>query len=144
MRTWLMKRNCSLTPKQVGWFYASICAFSFLIAGFFLALGIWMVIIFTSLDILALTFALYIYTRHALDYEKISIDDKVLVVEQSWGGKLKTHVFTTLWTRLEREGFKGRRLALICSDHSLPIGLFVRQDQFELFEQELKAHLGNR
>ena len=99
---------------------------------------------FTSLDILALTFALYIYTRHALDYEKISINDKVLVVEQSWGGKLKTHVFNTLWTRLEREGFKGRRLALKSSDHSLPIGLFVCQDQFEVFEQELKAHLGNR
>ena len=139
-----MKRNCSLTPKQVGWFYVSICTFSLLIAAFFLALGVWMIFIFTFLDLFALTLALYIYTRHALDYEKISIEDSKLVVEQSWGGKLKTYVFNTLWTRLEREGFRSKRFVLKSSDHSLPIGLFVRQDQSEHFERELKMYLGNR
>ena len=76
MKVWLMKRNCSFSPKQVGLFYLSIVSSSLLVAGYFLFIGVWMIIIFTSIEILALTIALYVYTRHALDYEKITIVGK--------------------------------------------------------------------
>ena len=32
---WFLKRNCSVTPVQLGWFYASQCAVSLGIATFF-------------------------------------------------------------------------------------------------------------
>ena len=32
---WFLKRNCSVTPVQLGWFYASLCAVSLGIATFF-------------------------------------------------------------------------------------------------------------
>lgn len=142
MRTWLMKRNCSFSPKQVGMFYLSLVFFSLLVAGYFLLLGVWMIFIFTSIEILALTVALYVYTRHALDYEKISIDNKKLLVERSWGGKVEIYEFNTMWTKLERIGASGRRIALTNSTSHVPIGFFVRLNEQHKFERELESYLG--
>jgi uncharacterized membrane protein len=112
MQTWLMKRNCSFSPKRVGVFHLSIVCFSLLVATYFLLIGVWMVIIFTSIEILALTFALYIYSRHALDYEKITIVGKQLLFERGWGGKLQSHEFNAIWTKLIRSESGGRDLIL--------------------------------
>ncbi|NCY00950.1 MAG: DUF2244 domain-containing protein [Burkholderiaceae bacterium] len=64
MRTWHMKRNCSFTPKQVGYFYLSMLMFSSLIATYFLVQGIWMILPFTIIELTALGIALLIYARH--------------------------------------------------------------------------------
>lgn len=142
MRTWLMKRNCSFSPKQVGLFYLSIVSFSLLVAGYFLLIGVWMIIIFTSIEILALTIALYVYTRHALDYEKITIVGKQLFVERSWGGKIQTDEFNTVWTKLHRSGTGRQTLALKSSTKEVPIGFFVGMNEREHFEKELGRYLG--
>src|SRR5437868_14875252 len=55
---WLMKRNCSLSPRQVGWFYLSIVCLSFAIALFFAWRGSWLVLPFAGLDLLGLGIAL--------------------------------------------------------------------------------------
>jgi uncharacterized membrane protein len=142
MKVWLMKRNCSFSPKQVGLFYISIVCFSMLVASFFLFMGVWMIIIFTTIEILALTIALYVYSRHALDYEKITIQDKQLFFERSWGGKIQQHEFNTIWTKLIRSGRTGRDLALKTSTDEVPIGFFVRVNEQEHFEKELESYLG--
>lgn len=142
MRTWLMKRNCSFSPKQVGLFYLSIVSFSLLVAGYFLFIGVWMIIIFTSIEILALTIALYVYTRHALDYEKITIVDKQLFVERSWGGKIQIDELNTLWTKLHRSGTGRPSLTLKSSTKVIPIGFFVVMNEQEHFEKDLEKYLG--
>ena len=142
MRIWLMKRNCSFSPKQVGLFYISIVGFSLLVAGSFLFVGVWMIIIFTSIEILALTVALYIYSRHALDYEKITIVGKQLMVERSWGGKVEVHEFNTVWTKLIHKKDGRRDLVLATSTKELPIGYFVLANQQEQFERDLGSYLG--
>lgn len=142
MRTWLMKRNCSFSPKQVGLFYLSIVSFSLLVAGYFLLIGVWMIIIFTTIEILALTIALYVYSRHALDYEKITIVGKQLLVERSWGGKVELTEFNTVWTKLIHKKDGGRDLVLVSSAKELPIGYFVLANQQEQFEKDLGSYLG--
>ena len=142
MRTWLMKRNCSFSPKQVGLFYLSIVSFSLLVAGYFWLLGAWMILIFTSLALLVLTIALYVYSRHALDYEKITITGKQLIVEKSWGGKVQIEEFKTIWTKLYCGGTGRHRLALKSSTKEVPIGFFVVMNEQEQFEKELKSYLG--
>jgi len=142
MRTWLMKRNCSFSPKQAGLFYLSIVSFSLLVAGYFLLIGVWMIIIFTSIEILALTIALYVYTRHALDYEKITIVGKQLVVERSWGGKIQTDELNTLWTKLHRNDTGRPSLTLKSSTKEVPIGFFVVMNEQEQFEKDLEKYLG--
>ena len=142
MRTWLMKRNCSFSPKQVGWFYLSIVSFSLLVAGYFLLMGVWMIIIFTTIEIVALTIALYVYSKHALDYEKITIDGKCLLVERSWGGKVELNEFNTVWTKLIHKKDGRRDLVLVASAVELPIGYFVPANQQEQFERDLGGYLG--
>jgi uncharacterized membrane protein len=142
MRTWLMKRNCSFSPKQVGLFYLSIVSFSLLVAGYFLLIGVWMIIIFTTIEILALTIALYVYSRHALDYEKITIVGKQLLVERSWGGRIEVNEFNTVWTKLIHKKDGGRDLVLVSSAKELPIGYFVLANQQEQFEKDLGSYLG--
>jgi len=137
-----MKRNCSFSPKQVGLFYLSIVSFSLLVAGYFLFIGVWMIIIFTSIEILALTIALYVYTRHALDYEKITIVDKQLFVERSWGGKIQIDELNTLWTKLHRSGTGRPSLTLKSSTKEIPIGFFVVMNEQEQFEKDLEKYLG--
>jgi len=142
MRTWHMKRNCSFSPKQVGLFYLSIVSFSLLVAGYFWLLGAWMILIFTSLALLVLTIALYVYSRHALDYEKITITGKQLIVEKSWGGKVQIEEFNTIWTKLYCGGTGRHRLALKSSTKEVPIGFFIVMNEQEQFEKELKSYLG--
>ena len=142
MRIWMMKRNCSFSPKQVGLFYLSIVSFSLLVAGYFWLLGAWMILIFTSLALLVLTIALYVYSRHALDYEKITITGKQLIVEKSWGGKVQIEEFNTIWTKLYCGGTGRHRLALKSSTKEVPIGFFVVMNEQEQFEKELKSYLG--
>ena len=142
MRTWLMKRNCSFSPKQVGWFYLSIVSFSLLVAGYFLLIGVWMIIIFTVIEILALTIALYVYSKHALDYEKITIDGKRLLVERSWGGKVELNEFNTVWTKLIHKKDGRRDLVLVESTKELAVGYFVPANQQEQFERDLGGYLG--
>ena len=101
-----------------------------------------MVIIFTTIEIVALTIALYVYSRHALDYEKITIVGKQLLFERSWGGKLQQHEFNTIWTKLVRSDSTGKDLILKTSSKEVPIGFFISANQQEQFENELKRYLG--
>jgi uncharacterized membrane protein len=53
MKRWQMRRNCALTPKQLLQFYIVLVCLSLIVAtGFFLA-GIWMIPIFTALELSA-------------------------------------------------------------------------------------------
>ena len=142
MQTWLMKRNCSFSPKQVGGFYISIVGFSLLVAGYFYLIGAWMILIFTSIEILAVTIALYVYTRHALDYEKITIVGKQLLFERSWGGKIQQHEFNTIWTKLVYNESTGKDLVLKTSAKEVPIGFFIGANAREQFGKELERYLG--
>ena len=105
-------------------------------------IGVWMIIIFTTIEILALTIALYVYSRHALDYEKITIVGKQLLVERSWGGKVELTEFNTVWTKLVHKKDGRRDLVLVSASKKLPIGYFVMANQQEQFEKDLGSYLG--
>jgi len=101
-----------------------------------------MIIIFTVIELTALTIALYVYSRHALDYEKITINGKQLFVEKSWGGNVQTDEFNATWTKLYRSGTGRHNLALKSSNKEVPIGFFVRMSEQEQFEKDLEKYLG--
>ena len=73
LRDWLMKRNCSVSPRQFVCFYMSLAAFSLLIALVLVLRGAWLVLPFTGIDLLAVGVAFAIYARHAVDYERIRL-----------------------------------------------------------------------
>src|SRR3954471_7842284 len=85
---WFLKRNCSVTPAQLGWFYASLCVVSLGIGALFWTQGATLILPFAWLELGAVGLALLAYARHAADSERISLQDRRLVVELESGGQL--------------------------------------------------------
>ena len=98
---WLMRRNCSFTPKQVGIFYLSMVCFSGLITSYFWWIGAWMVLPFTLIELSVLGIALLIYARHARDYEKITLENSELTIELNLGYKKSLTQWNAPWVRVK-------------------------------------------
>ncbi|VXB70534.1 Integral membrane protein [Massilia sp. 9I] len=82
---WLMKRNCSLTPRQALAVYALLCTATLGIALIFTLRGAWMVLAFALIETTAVGAALLHYCRHALDHERIRLQEGCLLVERADG-----------------------------------------------------------
>jgi uncharacterized membrane protein len=101
MKRWQMRRNCALSPKQLLQFYIVLVCLSLIVAtGFFLA-GIWMIPIFTALELSAVTIGFFVYCRHALDCETIEIDGERLLVKKFIGYKETLYEFNAQWAKIE-------------------------------------------
>lgn len=71
-------KSSSVLENQL--FFLTVCCVSFTIAGFFAWLGMWMILPFAGLEMLALAAALYVCRRKLLYREVIAIDgDEVSV-----------------------------------------------------------------
>src|SRR3569833_1467003 len=68
---WELKRNCSLTPRQLGLAYALPCTVSFAISLLFALQGSWLVLAFAALEAVSASVAFIAYARHASDGELI-------------------------------------------------------------------------
>ena len=84
---WLMKRNCSLTPRQALLVYALLCTATLGIAVVFTLRGAWMVLAFALVETAAVGAALLHYCRHALDHERIRLLEGCLLVEHADGAR---------------------------------------------------------
>src|SRR5262245_31981225 len=83
--TWLIKRNCSASPRQLAWVFASLGIVSFSFGAAFAALGYWMVFPFVGVEVAAIGAAFLYFARHAADCERIEIDDSAIVIERREG-----------------------------------------------------------
>lgn len=79
---WLLKRNCSLTPRQLGTVYAGLCSVSLGLGIVCTLRGAWHVLPFALFEMAWLALAFLHYARHALDREHIVLDDECLLVQQ--------------------------------------------------------------
>src|SRR6185369_10228620 len=98
---WFLKRNCSVTPAQLGWLYASLCVVSLGIGTFFWFQGAVLILPFAGLELAAVGAAFLVYARHATDGETISLQGRRLVVELESAGHLQRAEFDRDWVRVE-------------------------------------------
>ena len=82
---WVMKRNCSITPRDMMIVYLSLCAVSLAIAGGFWWVGAPTVMAFAGLELVLLGVALAVYARHATDCETITLAGRELAIEHRCG-----------------------------------------------------------
>jgi uncharacterized membrane protein len=142
MKRWQMRRNCSLTPKQLFQFYIVLVCLSLIVATGFLIAGLWVVPIFTALELTAVTIAFLIYCRHALDCETVEIEDKRLLIKKFIGHKETVFEFNTLWARIEPP-LKGSKTFNICQAKvRVELGQFIRHEQQLALVAQIRAHLG--
>lgn len=138
---WFLKRNCSVTPAQLGWLYASLCVVSMGIATFFWAQGAWMILPFAWLELLAVGGAFLVYSRHAADGERISLQGRQLVVELENAGRLERAEFHRDWVRIEPRA-DGRSLIEVSGQgRSVNVGRYVRPELRQALAREIRQAL---
>ena len=110
---WLMKRNCSLTPRQALLVYALLCAATLGVALVFTMQGAWMVLAFALVETAAVGAALLHYSRHALDHERIVLRSGCLLVERADGARRSQVALDPTHARVSLPGSGMRSLVVI-------------------------------
>lgn len=141
LRQWSIRRNCSVTPGQLGGLYASLCAVSFGIAGVFWWAGAPWVMPFAALELLALAAACLVYARHAADAEHIRLEPGRLVVEQEVAGRVSRREFATLGMRVEGPSGRNPLVALCSGGQAVQVGRHLRMEQRVTLARELRQAL---
>lgn len=142
MKRWQMRRNCALTPKQLLKFYIALVCLSSIVATGFLLAGIWVVPIFTALELSAVTIGFLIYCRHALDCETIEIDGNRLIIKKFISYKEAIYEFNTQWVKIELPLEDSKVFLISQSNLRVEIGQFIRQEQQLSLIASVRAHLG--
>jgi uncharacterized membrane protein len=138
---WFLKRNCSVTPVQLGWLYGSLCVVSLGIGTFFWYQGAVLVLPFAASEVAAVGAAFLAYARHAADGETISLEGRRLVVELESAGHLQRAEFDRDWVRVE-PGVGDRSLVeLSARGRKVNVGRYLRPELRPVLAQEIRRAL---
>lgn len=138
---WLLRRNCSITPGQLGAVYGSLCVVSLLIGGFFLVQGAPLVLAFAGLELLLVAMALMLFARHAGDRETLTLVGRSLQVEQCFGSRIERTQLAVDWLHVEPAGGQGSLVQLSGRGQRVRVGRFLRPELRGAFARELRHAL---
>lgn len=137
---WLLKRNCSLTPRQAMLAFGSLCLLTLLIGAGFALIGAWPMFGFAWLDVLCILLALRHYTRHATDAEHVRLADGVLLIERVEAGVVEHIRLDTCWTRVALPDRPRALIRLEARGVKVELGRFVSEEaRREVGEQLRRA-----
>lgn len=139
--SWFLRRNCSVTPAQLGWLYASLCAVSLGVAMFFWFQGAVLVLPFAWLELAAVGAAFLAYSRHAADGERISLAGRRLVVELESAGHLQRAEFDRERVRVEPSVADRSLIELSGQGRRVNIGRYLRPELRPVLAQEIRRAL---
>ncbi|HET6599306.1 MAG TPA: DUF2244 domain-containing protein [Burkholderiaceae bacterium] len=135
---WLLRRNCSVTPRQMLVFFASLCIVSLSVATVCWMQGATLVMPFAWLELLAVGAALLAYARHATDSESIRLRPGRLTVEIACGRRIERAEFAPTWVRVEPEHGDGSLIELSGQGQRISVGRFVRPELRHQLADELR------
>jgi uncharacterized membrane protein len=138
---WLLRPNCSITPRQLGMIYLSLCCVSLLIGVFFVLQGAPFVLAFAGIELAAVGVALLAYARHAGDRETLTLVGRSLQVEQCFGTRVRRAEFVADWLHVEPAAGQGSLVELSARGERLRVGRFLRPEQRSAFALELRRAL---
>jgi uncharacterized membrane protein len=138
---WHLRRNCSVTPAQLGWLYLSLCVLSLGIGVFFWMQGATLVLAFAGLEIALVGLAFLAYARHATDGEWISLQGTSLVVEKESAGRRERAEFARQWVRVEPKSGDCSLIELSGQGRSVEVGRFVRPELRQVLAREIRRAL---
>ena len=138
---WFLKRNCSVTPAQLGWLYASLCVVSLAIGTFFWFQGAVLILPFAWLELAAVGLAFFAYARHAADGEHILLQGRRLVVELENAGRLERAEFNRDWVRVEPAANDRSLIEVSGQGRRVAVGRFLRPELRPALAQEIRRAL---
>ena len=139
--SWSLRRNCSVTPAQLAWLYASLCALSLGVATIFWFQGAVLVLPFAWLELAAIGIAFFVYARHAADVERIWLRGRRLVVELETAGRLERAEFDRERVRVEPSVDDRSLVELSAQGRRVNVGRFVRPELRPVLAQEIRRAL---
>lgn len=137
----MLRRNCSVTPGQLGGMFVLLSGMSLAVGGFFWLMGAKLVLPFTVVELGAVAAAFLVYARHATDREHISLRGGRLVVEQERAGKVRRCEFASHAVRIEPKADGDRLIELRSGGQSVQIGRFLRSDLRPALANEIRRAL---
>ncbi|MBP6901740.1 MAG: DUF2244 domain-containing protein [Burkholderiaceae bacterium] len=136
-----LKRNVSITPRQLLLAYGLLCSVSLLVAGGFWWHGVSMVFLFTGIELLAVGAALLLVARHAGDRELVTLAGREVQVQQCIGPETEHMSFRAEWLRVEPAAEDGSLVELSGEGRTVRIGRHVRPELRAELAGELRRAL---
>jgi len=141
----ISRRNDSFGRHGRRWLFLSLCLVSFGLAAGFAAIGAWMVLPYSALEMGVLYCALKYFERHAGDWEKIELRGDRLIVEVERGGVRHREEFNRLWARVEQSGERHRRgLAIVYGGRRVPFGHTMASSELAEVARDLRRALARQ
>lgn len=140
-REWILKRNCSLSPRQLAQAYAALCVASLLVASYFAAHGAWLVPVFSALELAGVAAAFIYFGRHATDREHVALSDGGLLVELVQAERVHQYRMDPLRTRVAMPALRHGLIGLESNGTRIEVGRFVNERKRREFARELSREL---
>ncbi len=138
---WFLRRNCAVTPGQLGWMYVSLCIVSLGIGTAFWFLGALLVLPIAWLELVAVGLGFLTYARHATDGERIYLENDRLVVELENAGRLERTEFRREWVRVEPKLGERSLIEVSGQGKTINVGRFVRPELRPILAREIRMAL---
>lgn len=143
-REWILKRNCSIAPRQLVWVFAILCTVSLTVALGFTLRGAWIILVFSCIELMAVGAAMLVYARHATDREVLVLADHGLEVEVILGSRSHRSSLQLHGMRIAFPVGRQSLVALESRGRRVEIGRFMSLWQRRAFVQELQQELAAR
>ncbi len=138
---WLLQPTRSMTWPAAKRFIAAVTLVSLAIGGFFLALGLPLVLPFSGLEALAVGAAFYVVLREGERRELVRLDGDQLIIERGARERVSRDEFNCFWVRIELRAPPGRwqpqRLTVRQQGRAIELGRFLTDGERESFSLAL-------
>ena len=142
-RSWVLRRNCALTPRQSCIAFLWIGATSLAVSLAWALSGAWIVLPFLLVELSVLALAFLIYARHATDRECVTLAQDSVCVEVFRGGRTDRCEIPRQWLRCGLDKEQTGLVRLVSSRKEVLIGQFVGQADRERFYNEFRSALSH-
>ena len=136
-REWILKRNCSISPRQLAMVYAALCSVSLAVAVLFTLRGAWYILGFAVLELAAVGLAFLQYGRHATDRERIVLSEDTLLIELIEAEQTSPHRLNLHAVRVELPDAHRGLIAVEAAGVRVEIGRFLTSWRRREFAGEL-------
>jgi uncharacterized membrane protein len=134
--------NRSISWRELLLFYLLTCFVALAIGIFFTLQGLWLVLPFSGLEMMALGLGLYVTSRKVYRREVISLDSDRFLIEKGVQRVDQCWEFRTPWVRVnddhdnDRRG--RRRLVISASGSNVEVGSFLADSEKDALAFQLK------
>jgi len=137
----VIEPNCSLTWRESLIFFSGISVVSLTVAGFFASMGLWLVLPFAGLELLALGGCLYHTACRLRVRELILISERTVRVERGRSCPWGVSEFPRGWARVTHcrgtHDWYPSRLTIGTAGRNVEVGAFLNESERQLLAAEL-------